>query len=178
MNGKGVGMTTQNPVTTLQAAFSNPGATPVPWGEAIAQLEQAELYWLTTVRPEGRPHVTPLIAVWLDGALHFCVGTDERKAKNIATNAACAITTGCNTLNSGRDLVIEGQAERVEDGAILQRLADAYEAKYGSDWHFDVHDGAFRRPEDGNIALVFAIAPQTAFGFSKGEPFSQTRWRF
>jgi hypothetical protein len=29
-----------------------------------------------------------------------------------------------------------------------------------------------------NIALVFAVAPATAFGFGKGALFSQTRWQF
>jgi len=33
------------------------------WPEAREHLEMAELYWLTTVRGDGRPHVTPLIAV-------------------------------------------------------------------------------------------------------------------
>jgi len=32
-------------------------------------LEKAEVFWLSTVRPDGRPHVTPMVSVWLDGAL-------------------------------------------------------------------------------------------------------------
>ena len=178
MNGKGGGMATQYPTTTLQAEFSNPGAQPTPWAEAVEQLERAEIFWLTTVRPDGRPHVTPLMAVWCDGALHFCVGTDERKTKNLAHNMRCVLTTGSSALYAGRDLVIEGEAVRVEDGAALRRIASAYETKYGSAWRFDVGEGAWLRPADGNIALVFAVAPQVAFGFSKGNPFSQTRWRF
>jgi hypothetical protein len=171
-------MAIEQPVTTLQAEFSNPGATPVPWGEAIAQLERAEIFWLTTVRPDSRPHVTPLMAVWCEGALHFCTGSEERKTKNLAQNARCILTTGSSALYEGRDLVLEGEAVRVEDCDALGRLAAAYEAKYGSDWRFDVGDGTWLRPEDGNVALVFAVAPQVAFGFSKGNPFSQTRWRF
>ncbi len=75
------------------------------------------------------------------------------------------------------DLVVEGDAVRDRDETTLQRFAAAYEAKYGSDWRFTVRDGAFRGAE-GNEALVFAVTPTTAFGFGKGEPFSQTRWRF
>jgi hypothetical protein len=41
-------------------------------------------FWLSTARPDGRPHVTPFIAVWLDEALWFCTGADELKAKNLA----------------------------------------------------------------------------------------------
>jgi nitroimidazol reductase NimA-like FMN-containing flavoprotein (pyridoxamine 5'-phosphate oxidase superfamily) len=138
-------------------------------------VEEAELFWLSTVRPDGRPHVTPLISVWLDDAAYFCTGPTERKAKNLAQNPKCVLTTGCNLLDKGLDVVIEGEAERVSEDAKLTRVADAYESKYGSSWHFDVRDGVFRG--EGGEALVFEIAPTTIFGFGKGE-YSQTRWRF
>ncbi len=143
---------------------------------AREQLETAEIYWLTTVRRDGRPHVTPLGAVWNDGALHFCTGPGEQKARNLEANTHSAVTTGCNAIGEGLDLVVEGDAVRVTDEARLQRLADAWEAKYGGDWHFDVRDGVFHH--DAGEALVFEVAATTAFGFNKGEPFSQTRWRF
>jgi len=76
---------------------------------------------------------------------------------------------------SGLDLVVEGDAAKMSDDAKLRRIADAYESKYGSDWHFAVRDGAFYG--EGGEALVYEVAPSTAFGFGKGE-FSQTRWRF
>lgn len=170
-------MAQHEPQATIDQDFSSPGATPTPWAAAREQLAGAEVYWLTTVRPEGRPHVTPLIGIWLDGALHFCTGATERKAKNLVANPACVLTTGCNALGEGRDLVLEGAAARVRDGATLQRIADAYEAKYGSDWHFAV-EGDGLLGNEGNLAQVYAVAPQTAFGFAKGEPFGQTRWRF
>lgn len=171
-------MASQQPATELAPQFSSPGATPTGWAEAVRQLEQAELFWLSTVHPDGRPHVTPLLAVWLDGALFFCTGEAERKAKNLRANARCVLTTGCNTLNAdGLDLVVEGEAVHVIDDARLHRIAVAYEAKYGSDWRFTVHDGAFKGAE-GNVAVVYEVAPRTAFGFGKGVVFSQTRWRF
>jgi hypothetical protein len=40
-----------------------------------------------------------------------------------------------------------------------------------------VRDGMIVGLRD-NIALVFAVAPTTAFGFGKGVRFSQTRWQF
>ena len=134
----------------------------------------------STVRPDGRPHVTPLISVWFDGALYFCTGPDERKAKNLAENSHCILTTGCNPLDDGFDIVVEGDAEQVTYEARLHRLADAYVSKYGSDWRFGVRDGAFvhQGAHEGSVALVYEVAPRTAFGFAKGEEFSQTRWRF
>lgn len=171
-------MAIKEPITELDPRFSSEKVTPTSWAEGRERLEKAEVYWLATVRPDGRPHVTPLIAVWLEGALYFCTGEDERKAKNLADNGHCSLTTGCNTLNEeGLDLVVEGEAVRVSDEVKLQRVAEVYEAKYGSDWRFSVHDGAFKGME-GNVALVYEVAPTTAFGFGKGKSFSQTRWRF
>ena len=163
------------PVTELQERFSSPGAGPTPWSDGRDLLEKAGIYWLSTVRPDGRPHVTPLIAVWLDGSLYFCTGADERKAKNIAANPHCILTTGCNAIGDGLDVVVEGEAVRVVDDDRLRRVAALYETKYGPDWHFDVEEVAFEH--DGGRALVFEVVPVTAFGFGKGE-YSQTRWSF
>jgi nitroimidazol reductase NimA-like FMN-containing flavoprotein (pyridoxamine 5'-phosphate oxidase superfamily) len=170
-------MAGREPVTELDARYSSDSATPTGWAQACERLESAEVFWLSTVRPEGRPHVTPLLCVWLDDALYFCTGPDERKARNLVQNQHCILTTGCNALNEGLDLVVEGAAAKVSDDAGLQRIADAYESKYGSDWHFSVRDGAFHH--EGGTALVYEVAPSTVFGFGKGgEDFSQTRWRF
>ena len=65
---------------------------------------------MSTVRPEGRPHVVPLLAVWLEGALYFGTSEGERKAKNLATNTQVTITTGCNSFSEGLDIVVEGEA--------------------------------------------------------------------
>lgn len=168
-------MAGREPVAELDARYSSDGATATDWAQARGRLEDAEVYWLSTVRPDGRPHVTPLLSVWLDSALHFCTGPSERKARNLEQNTHCVITTGANTLNEGLDIVVEGDAARVSDDATLRRIAEAYESKYGSDWHFEVRDGAFH--SEGNEALVFEVAPTAVFGFGKGE-FSQTRWHF
>jgi hypothetical protein len=169
-------MAEKDPVAELDPRFSSDDASATPWAEAREHLQKAGVYWLATVRPDGRPHVTPLISVWLDGALYFCTGDDERKAKNLAGNAHCVITTGCNAFDEGLDLVVEGDAVRVvSDEARLRRVADQYASKYG--WQFAVRDGAFHG-DAGNVASVYEVRPTTAFGFGKGEPYSQTRWRF
>ena len=98
------------PVTELEPQFNSDDATPTPWAEALEHLEEAEVYWRSTMRPDGRPHVTPLVAVWLDGALYFCTGPHERKARNLGQNPHCVLTTGCNTLKEGLDVVGRRQA--------------------------------------------------------------------
>jgi nitroimidazol reductase NimA-like FMN-containing flavoprotein (pyridoxamine 5'-phosphate oxidase superfamily) len=163
------------PETELDARYGEPGVTPVPWPETEDALVAAPLYWVTTVRPDGRPHVTPLVAVWHDGALHFSTGADERKGRNLAANPAVALTTGTNALHTGTDLVIEGDAVRLTDDAALQAVADAFLAKYGEEWHFTVADGQFAHV--AGRALVYRVAPRTIFAFGKA-PYSQTRYRF
>jgi hypothetical protein len=169
-------VTVPEPVAELDERFSSPDASATQWGEAVGVLENAELYWVTTVRPDGRPHITPLIAVWIDSAMYFCTGPDERKAKNLLGNAHCAFTTGCNSLKEGLDLVVEGRVERVTDKAELEDLADHYRVKYGPDWDFAAGDEGFLH--EAGVALVYRVAPTVVFGFRKGEPFGQTRWRF
>ncbi|WP_371482613.1 pyridoxamine 5'-phosphate oxidase family protein [Kitasatospora sp. NBC_00315] len=168
-------MAEQRPVAELDPRYSDDDAAATEWPQALDRLAAAELYWLSTVRPDGRPHVTPLIAVWVEGALHFCTGGDERKARNLAGNPHCVLTTGTNTLHSGLDVVVEGEAVRLADDDALRAVADAYEAKYGSEWRFEVRNGYFLG--SGGNDPVFRVEPVTAFGFRKGE-YSQTRWRF
>jgi len=163
------------PSALIDSRFSDPEAGPTPWPEAADALEHAELYWLTTVRPDGRPHVTPLIGVVSDGAMHFCTGLREQKARNLERSSRVALTTGNNSWARGLDVVVEGTAVRVTDRGVLQVLADAYEAKYGSAWHFDVGDDAFGTGEDA--AAVFRVEPDKVLAFAK-EPHAQTTYRF
>ena len=119
--------------------------------------------------------MTPLIGVWHDDAVHFCTGPREQKARNLEANRHVALTTGNNTWAEGLDVIVEGAVERVVEHDALQRLADAYEAKYGSRWHFDVGDGVFGHGE--HEAAVFRIAATKVLAFNK-DPHAQTRYRF
>ena len=164
-----------DPVTELDTRFSDPDAAPTPWDEALGAIDAAELFWLSTVRADGRPHVTPVPAVWQDGALHFCTGAGEQKGVNLARNSHCALTTGNNAWKKGLDVVVEGVAQRVVDEARLVRLAGAWASKYAGDWQFEVANEAFQG--DGGEARVFEVVPVKVLAFAKGT-FAQTRYRF
>jgi Pyridoxamine 5'-phosphate oxidase len=166
---------TSTPTYRIDRRFSDPKSGPTPWAAVEEALERAELYWITTVRADGRPHVTPLIGLVHEGALHFCTGLREQKARNLEHDARVAMTTGTNTWAAGLDVVVEGTAVRVSDRGALQAIADAYEAKYGSVWHFDVGDGVFGAGEDA--AAVFRVEPAKVLAFAKA-PHAQTTFRF
>src|SRR5438132_4726459 len=112
------------PITTLDTRHGVPRGGVTPWEETRRVLETAELFWLSTVRADGRPHATPVVAVWLDGAIHFSTGAEEQKAANLRGNPHVLLTTGC-TWNSGLDVVVEGDAVQITDDDVLKRLAHA-----------------------------------------------------
>jgi general stress protein 26 len=163
------------PTTALDSRFSDPDAEPTSWDDAVRALESAELFWITTVRADGRPHVTPLVAVWLDGAIHFCTGAAEQKAVNLRTNPHVILTTGCNSWDHGLDVVVEGDAVQVTDDETLKRLAEAWRTKWDGRWQFEAREGTFHH--EAGEAPVYAVAPTKVLAFGKGT-FSHTRHRF
>src|SRR5262245_56811940 len=147
------------PEPELDERFSDPGATATPWATTRAVLEDAQLSWLVTVRDDGRPHVTPLVAVWLDDAVHFATGPNEQKAKNLDGNQRGAMIAGSDRWDDGLDVVVEGEARRVTDRATLQHLAEAWSTKRTGEWTFGVSDEGFTHPDTVGAALVYRIEP-------------------
>ena len=135
----------RTPETTLDTRFSDPDAVATAWEETRRVLEEADLFWISTVRAGGRPHVTPLVAIWLEDAIYFATGLEEQKAVNVRTNRYVTLTTGCNQWEEGLDVVVEGEAVQVTDEDLLRLLAAAWATKWDGRWHYDVHDHAFPR---------------------------------
>jgi general stress protein 26 len=156
------------------------GLDPIPWSRALKALESAEpktqTPFLATTRPDGRPHVAAVGAIWDSGKIYFVSGAGTRKSQNLAGNANCVISMSL----TGIDLVVEGIAERVTDDSTLERLAKRY-ADQG--WPATVKDGAFTyefsAPSAGPPPWdLYAVAPTTVFGVLTVEPGGATRWRF
>ena len=107
------------------------GAGSTSWEVARERLENPEkprTYWLATVRPDGRPHVMPLIGAWIGGAFYFISGDASRKARNLVGDSRCVITSSTTTLPS-LDIIIEGDAAAVTDEASLRSVTDAFRTK-------------------------------------------------
>lgn len=163
------------------------GSEPIPWSRALEQLEgaaaktQAEAgppksHWLATVRPDGRPHVAAVGALWVNDKFYFTSGARTRKSRNLAANKNCVISVSL----PGLDLVVEGAATRVTDQPTLRRLAELYAAQ---GWPASVSDSAitaeFSAPSAGPAPWdLYAVTPSTAFGVATAEPWGATRWRF
>ena len=165
-----------DPTRRFDPRFGAPDAEPAEWSDVHRLLGDAELYWLTTVREDGRPHVTPLVGVLADRAFHFVTGESEQKARNLEHSTAVAVTTGANAWKRGMDVVVEGEARRVTDAAALQRVKHAYDVKYGGEWVFEVGDGVFHHDEAQDV-LVFRVEPAKVLAFAK-DPHGQTAFDF
>lgn len=170
-----MGMT---PEGKLDTRFSE-ASEPVGWQQVSDALAAAELYWLTTVRKDGRPHITPLVGAWVDDAFVFCTGPEEQKAQNLDHSTSVAVTTGVNTWNDGLDVVVEGDAERVTGRETLTKLADVIREKYHGDWDFTSAADGFGHTDDSgdsHIAYVYRVRPAKVLAFAKS-PHGQTRFR-
>jgi pyridoxine/pyridoxamine 5'-phosphate oxidase len=158
------------------------GDRPIPWSRALEQLEAPpdpnvhRTTWLSTVHPDGRPHLAGVGALWVDGKFYFTSGPGARKSRNLAANPNCALSMAL----PGLDLVVEGRAAKVTDQATLERLAQKYAAQ---GWPARAADGAitaeFSAPSAGPAPWhLYVVTPLVAFGVSTAEPWGATRWRF
>ena len=162
------------PKTELDARFSDPGADPTTWQQTLAALEAGELFWVTTVRADGRPHVTPLVAVWLDDALHFCTGPEEQKARNLEREPARRPHHRRQRVGhrAGRD-----GGGRGPPGHRRRRRWSAWPrpgAASGTAGGSSRPGTAGSTTPTAGVALVYAVRPAKVLAFGKGT-FSHTR---
>ena len=167
---------TREPVAELHPAISTAGTTATPWRDVLAALERAEIFWISTVRADGRPHVTPLPAMWLDSALHFSTGLHEQKGRNLTRNPNYVLTSGTNAYRQDLDAVVEGRAERVTDRPTLERLAALWPSKI--QWPYDIVERRLSSSAGG--ARRWSYRRRLALGarrFRRHEPRGSVRLR-
>jgi general stress protein 26 len=139
----------------------------LPWAWAERRLRDSHDYWLATVWPDGRPHVMPVWGVWLEGCLWFSSSRGSRKARNLGTRSACAVTTD----QAKEPVVVDGHAELVAEPALLAAVLAAENAKYATSYGPEMLD-----PE---INATFRIVAHWAFGLAENDfEGSPTKWVF
>jgi hypothetical protein len=154
------------------------GAAPIPWSRALKQLEAGTggSYWLATTKPDGRPHVAAVGALWVDGKIYFTTSTRTRKGRNLAANPNCVFSVSL----TGIDLVVEGSAVRITDRPTLLRLAKRYAAQgWPASVSGDALTAEYSAPSAGPPPWnLYVVRPTTAFGVATVEPSGATRWQF
>jgi pyridoxine/pyridoxamine 5'-phosphate oxidase len=158
------------------------GDPPIPWSRALEALEAAPdiqpplTTWLSTVRPDGRPHTAGVGALWVDGKFYFTSGPATRKSRNLATNPNCTMSMSL----PGLDLIVEGRAAKVTDQPTIERLAERYAAQ---GWPAKAKEGAltaeYSAPSAGPPPWhLYVVTALVAFGVASVKPYGATRWRF
>ena len=182
-------MTTERAPVHEEAMLDDQPDT-TPWAlarERLANPEPGRTSWLATVRPDGRPHLMPIIAFWIDGAFHFVVGEGTRKGRNLAADGRCVVATGSMTLPS-LDVVVEGHAEPIDDEAEVRRIAEILK---DNGWPLKASgvkvDGPNAPTAGPPPYSIYRMVPSTAFGlpgmlgmeqFDQADLPKPTRWEF
>jgi len=130
--------------------------------------------WLTTINPDGSPHVMPVGVIRVNGTSYFNSGPATRKSGNLARDRRCVISIATEPF----DLVIEGVAERVSDAAELQTVAETYAAEgWPASVSGDALTAEFSAPAAGPPPWdVYKVVPSTVFALGTAEPFGATRF--
>jgi PPOX class probable F420-dependent enzyme len=139
----------------------------LPWSWAQERLTASRSFWLATMWADGRPHLMPVWCVWDAGALSFSTGTRSRKARNLAADPRCVLSTE----DASSPVVVEGVAEFVRDPLAIARVAallsDKYDVELGADFH------------DPDVNATVRVVPLRAFGLADEDLVgTATRWIF
>jgi|ERR1700722_1123952 len=172
-------MTDRQPIETVN--LDRYGDAALPWRRVHELLESGPKgpqvgFFLGTVRPDGRPHVAGVGAMWHDGDLYFTSGPATRKARNLAKNPFCTVAVKLPDI----DVTLEGEATRVIDPKGLEQLARLY-SELG--WPAEVAGDALTAPYSAPSAgpppwNLYRFVFNTVVGVSTSEPNGATRWRF
>lgn len=164
------------------------GLPPVQWTAVKEKLDagsapapdahNSRTTWLTTLNPDGSPHVTPVGAIWLDDTYWFQTGEGTRKARNVERDPRCSIAVSIRDA----DMVFEGEAVRVTEPAKVARAANAW-AEGG--WPAEPDESGsgitapFNAPSQGPPPWnVYRISPRSATVVLGTEPGGLTRFEF
>jgi len=163
---------------------------PVDWERVTKRLDEGltqapgtggpdhHTCWLATVDRDGRPHVTGVGALWVEGTFWFETGERSRKGRNLARDPRCTISVATREF----DLVVEGEAHKVTDRPTVAAMAERWAAQ---GWPCRVDETGealtadFSAPSAGPPPWhVYRITPSSATALLTVEPGGATRWMF
>ena len=141
------------------------------WQPVANRLQDALHYWMSTTRPDGRPHVVPRWGVWLDSLFWYDGSPDTVHARNLRGNPACTLH-----LESGSQAVILEGTSRPADPPGLElggRIASEFRRKYG-DLGYSPEADAWEGDDAGGLVV---LTPNKALAWLDF-PNDVTRFRF
>lgn len=140
------------------------------WSTVEQRLEAAEHYWLSSVRPDGRPHTIPRWGVWVDQRFYYDGAPTTRHARNLEQNPACTL----NLENGKEAVILEGRSEasRADADDLGTRLAKAF-GKYHA-MGYEPGPDSWAGEEGGGLRVFTPVTAMAWFTF----PTDATRFTF
>ena len=140
----------------------------IPWSKIDHFLQAFRSIWVSTTRPDGRPHAVPVWYVWQGRSVYFISGRQLQKSKNIAHQPWIIVHAG-----DGDDVIIlEGAADIVTDRAELEKVDAAYRAKY-----VDPGSGAQATIFEPDVDL-YRVDIKHVMAWEYGTVANRTDWKF
>jgi hypothetical protein len=143
--------------------------TMLPWAMVEEQLHQERIYWVCTVRPDGRPHSVPLWGAWFNERFYFDGSSQTRHVRNLMENPAVSVH-----LESGEEVVIIdgiGRAVGKPDRDLAMGVYKIYKSKYAG------YPGYDPTPEMWDEGGLYEVVPQRVLAW-RNFPNDATRWVF
>ena len=106
------------------------------------RLQSERNVWLATTRPDGRPHLTPIWFVFVDGRFWIGTGRDNVKTRNVGTNPRVSVS-----LEHGNAPVVAECVVTVHESERPADVVAAFASKY--DWDIRIPDD----PDVGAVVL-------------------------
>lgn len=166
------------------------GAAPMDWSPVTERLARGvpqapgtggpnrHTCWLTTLNPDGSPHVTGVGALWARDAFWFETGEGTRKGRNLAGDPRCALSLAVEEF----DLVVEGTAAMVDDPELVAELAGLWSAE---GWPVRVDETGVALTAEYSAQSagrppwhVYRLSPAAATAVETVTPYRATRWQF
>ena len=128
------------------------------WSQVSAKLAAPKNYWVCTVSARiRRAHARPIWGVWVDETLFFGGGPHTAWSRNLQANPQVAV----HLEDGSQPVILEGQAVLVDDQQLMNRLDDAYEAKY------NIRHGP----------PIWRLIPEQAFAWQDMQSVTRFVWR-
>lgn len=137
----------------------------IPWNKVDVWLRGYRSIWVSTTRPDGRPHAAPVWYLWDGEHIYFASNKKSQKAKNLARQPQIVVHAG-----DGDDVIIlEGVTEIVTEAKEWEQVNQAYMEKY-----VDPHSGAKAHIEDTDN--LYRVDVRRIMSWEYGVVGARTDW--
>ena len=130
------------------------------------QLRALRSIWVSTTRPDGRPHAVPVWFTWDGQTLYFGTHESAQKARNLEHQRWVVVHAG----NGDDVIILEGVAELVNDPAELQEVDAARGEKYVAP-----RTGA-RDTIVVEGTIMYRLCPKHVMAWAYGDVSTRTDW--